>query len=221
MLYIIATPIGNLGDFSKRACEVILECDYLLCEDTRRTGVLLKHYEIKRPLKSFHKFNEKRFQEQVLDDLKEGSTIGLVSDAGTPTVSDPGQKLIAGCIQENLEYTVIPGASSVLAALVLSGFDPQRFQFLGFLPKTPQKRKNALQEAVDYLGVTLFFESPHRLVKTLKALSEIAPDQPLCVCREITKKFEQVFHGTAQEVHAYWQDRTVKGEIVIVIDAKS
>ncbi len=220
LLYLIATPIGNLGDFSHRALEVISSCDYLLCEDTRRTRILLKHYEISKPLKSFHLHNERGKAKPVLDDLKRGKTIGLVSDAGTPTISDPGYRLVAACYEEELDVCPIPGASAPLAALSASGLPTDRFQFVGFLPRKKGKLTRLFEEALAYPGTTICFESPFRVGKALTLLAEIDPDCMVVVAREITKKFETFYRGRAEELATLWVETPPKGEIVILIAKK-
>lgn len=217
MLYLIATPIGNLGDISLRALETMRECDYLLCEDTRHTRILCNHYEIKIPLKSFHLFNEKAKENWVIEELKEGKNIGLVSDAGMPTLNDPGSKLIARCQQEEVSYSVIPGASSILTAMAGSGFIADKFQFIGFFPKKNGKRKKILEDALTYPGVTIAFESPYRLLKLLEQLKSLAPEREIVIARELTKKFETILRGTCEELLTHFQLHPLKGEIVFII----
>jgi len=221
MLYLIATPIGNLGDFSPRACSTIENCDYLLCEDTRRSAVLLHHYTLKCPLKSFHAHNEKNMTPKVLRDLQEGKTIGLLSDAGTPTLSDPGAMLVASCYAHHIPVSPIPGPCAAIAALCASGLDPTRFQFLGFLPRRPGKAKKILAEALEYPGTTILYESPYRVVSTLKWLAEADPARPLVVARELTKKFESFTPGIASDLLLHFQAHPPLGECVILIAQKS
>ncbi len=216
MLYLVATPIGNLSDFSFRAIETIKECDYLLCEDTRRSRILLNHYEIQKPLKSYHLFNESSRLLTILNDLKAGKTLGLLSDAGTPLINDPGEKIVKACIESNIEIRSIPGATSVMTALVLSGFPCERFQFVGFLPKKGSKRKKALIEYLDYPGTTVCFESPFRLAKTLQELGTLNSTKKVFVGREFTKKFESHYHGLAPELALHFTAHPPKGEIVLI-----
>lgn len=219
MLYLIATPIGNIKDITVRALETIELCDYLLVEDSRRTGILLNHFSLKVPMKSFHKFNEKKLEEQIIHDLKEGKNIALLSDAGMPTVNDPGALLIARCQKEEVAFTCCPGPCSVTTALALSGFTVDRFEFVGFLPKKPGKRKKALAAMCSYPGASIAFESPHRIEKTLQVLAEIAPDSPVVLARELTKKFETITSGTAQEIYSSLKEHSVKGEYVLIISS--
>ena len=245
MLYLIATPIGNLEDFSFRSVKTLLLCDYILCEDTRKSLCLLKHYKIEKPIKPFHQFNEKKKEKKVLEDIKKGLNIALISDAGMPTISDPGIDLIKKCIEKDLPFTVIPGASSILNALVLSGMPNEPFQFVGFIPKKEKEKEKFLKKILCYEGISISFESPHRLIKTLLILNEISI--PSCsypfssvsssscslssslssisscsivICREMTKKFEEIFRGTPAEGIEHFQKKVLKGEIVLLIQGK-
>lgn len=212
MLFVVATPIGNLEDLSQRALQTLTDCDAILCEDTRRSRILLDRYGIEKRLISYHKFKEKAVLEEILQDLRGGKKLGLISDAGTPCINDPGLLLVQACIQEGLEVSVVPGPCSVIQALVMSGFDTSRFQFVGFLPK---KAQAALRQIRGYPGTTVAFESPERLVETLEALQ----DQKVAVVREMTKTFEECRRGTAKELAAHYREKGVRGEIVLVIDA--
>lgn len=217
MLYLVATPIGNLTDFSSRAIDTLKICDYILCEDTRHTKGLVMHYGIDKPLRSFHKFNEKLKEDTVIHDLLEGRVVGLVSDAGTPGISDPGAKLVQRCLEEGVAVTAIPGACAAIVALSCSGFDTTRFQFYGFLPKKAGELRRTLQDILLYPGTTICYESPHRILKVLEGLHELAPERKICVARELTKKFEEIARGTAEELLRHWKGREVKGEIVLLI----
>lgn len=222
MLYLVATPIGNLADMTFRAIETLNACDYILCEDTRHTRPLLDHYEIQKPLFSFHKFNEKAKEDEVIHHLLEGKTIAIVSDAGTPGISDPGADLVQRCVQEGISVIPIPGACAAIAALTCSGLDTARFQFYGFLPKKEGELKHVLQhEILPYLGTTICYESPHRLLDVLALLHVLAPDRKVVVARELTKKFEELKHGTSQDLLQYWKDHPLKGEIVLLISKSS
>jgi 16S rRNA (cytidine1402-2'-O)-methyltransferase len=217
MLYVVATPIGNLSDLSFRAVEILKNCDYILCEDSRHSGVLLHHYDIKKPLKSFHKFSESSKQDGIIHDLKQGLSIALISDAGTPGISDPGEKLIQACIANNLQVIPIPGACAAITALCSSGLTTTRFQFVGFLPRKAGELKRALQELLVYKGTSICYESPNRLVDVLKLLKELEPERQLVVARELTKKFEEFKRGRAAELILEWNQKEVKGEIVLMI----
>src|SRR5438094_6705872 len=220
MLYVVATPIGNLGDITLRAREILKDVDLVAAEDTRHSGILLKHYQIKKPLISYHEHNEAMRTAQLIERLAEGENIALITDAGTPGLSDPGSRLIRECIKRELPFTVIPGPSSILTALVGSGFSTEKFCFRGFLPVKSGQRERELRAAVDREETTIFFESPYRLTKTLAACIDIMPDRRLCVARELTKKFEEFRRGTAGELFAHYDAYPPKGEIVLVISAK-
>ncbi len=216
-LFLVATPIGNLSDITLRALDVLRSCDYILCEDTRHSLSLLKHYAIQRPLKSYHKFNEAAREDEVLQDLKAGQNVALISDAGTPGISDPGQRLVARCVAEAISVTPIPGPCAAIAALTASGLATDRFQFLGFLPRRSQQLRRLFAEVLPYPGTTICYESAERLMAVLGTLAELAPERLLVVCRELTKKFEEMRHGVASALLAHWQERAPKGEVVILI----
>lgn len=216
-MFLIATPIGNLKDISPRALETIAACDYLLCEDTRHTRNLLNHFELKVPLRSFHLFNEASKESEVIYDLKQGKTIGLVSDAGTPGISDPGERLVARCRAEDIPVTPIPGPCAAIAALSASGLPTTRFQFFGFLPRKSGRLTKTLEEMLTYPGTSVCYESPYRLAKTLKIVAQLDPERECVVAREITKKFETFMKGTATTLLAHFTAKPPKGEIVLLI----
>lgn len=220
MLYLIATPIGNLQDITLRAIETLKSCDYILCEDTRHSRPLLNHFHIDKPLKSFHKFNENLKEDTIIGDLKNGQIVALVSDAGTPGISDPGAKLVQRCISEGISVTAIPGACAAIVAISCSGFDTTRFQFYGFLPRKGGELKHTLQEILTYQGTTICYESPHRLKQVLKELSQLDPTRQIAVGRELTKKFEEIQRGTASELLEYWESHVLKGEVVLLISGE-
>jgi 16S rRNA (cytidine1402-2'-O)-methyltransferase len=217
MLYVVATPIGNLGDITVRALEVLKSVDVVAAEDTRHSGMLLKRFEIKKPLVSYHEHNEAMRTVQLVERLAADENVALITDAGTPAVSDPGARLIRACIERGLPITIIPGPSSILAALVGSGFSTERFYFGGFLPVKSGRRERELRATAERGETTIFFESPYRLTKTLAVCTGIMPDRQLCVARELTKKFEEFRHGTAGELLAHYEAHPPKGEIVLVI----
>jgi len=221
MLYLIATPIGNLEDITLRALRLLKECDLILCEDTRHSLILLKHYAIQKPLKSFHKFNEASQEDELLASMIEGKKIALISDAGTPGISDPGSRLVQKCVENGVQVLSIPGPCAAIAALTCSGLDTDRFQFCGFLPRKNQELKKNLQQLLSYKGTSICYESPHRLLNVLKALHELAPKRLLVIARELTKKFEEVCRGNAQALLTLWEDRVVKGEIVLMIQGEA
>ena len=218
MLYIVATPIGNLSDMTFRAVETLKACDYILCEDTRHSLPLLQHYSIQKPLKSFHKFSESSKESEIIVDLLEGKIIALISDAGTPGISDPGTKLVQACWENEIKVTPIPGPCAAVTALCSSGLDTDRFQFCGFLPRKAGELLRALQEILSYPAATVCYESPNRLVDVLECLDKIAPERRVVVSRELTKKFEETKRGTPRQLLDYWQHATLKGEIVLIID---
>src|ERR1700731_4506971 len=219
MLYVVATPIGNLRDITLRALEILKDVDLVAAEDTRHSGRLLRHYQIKKPLISYHEHNEAMRTAQLVERLAAGENVALITDAGTPGLSDPGARLIRECIKRELPFTIIPGASSILTALVGSGFSTDKFFFGGFLPNKSGGRERELGAAAARDETTIFFESPYRLTKTLKAGIDIMPDRQLCVARELTKKFEEFRRGAAAELVAHYEARPPKGEIVLVISA--
>jgi 16S rRNA (cytidine1402-2'-O)-methyltransferase len=219
MLYVVATPIGNLGDITLRALEVLRDVDLIAAEDTRHSGILLKHFGIKKPLISYHEHNEAMRTAELAERLADGENIALITDAGMPSLSDPGARLIRECIRRNLPFTIIPGPSSILTALVGSGFSMENFCFRGFLPVKSGQRERELRAAMERTEISIFFESPHRLVKTLTACSEIMPDRKLCVARELTKKFEEFRRGIASELLAHYTVHPAKGEITLLLNA--
>jgi 16S rRNA (cytidine1402-2'-O)-methyltransferase len=219
MLYVVATPIGNLGDITLRALEALKSADLIAAEDTRHSGILLKRYEISKPYLSYHQHNEAMRTAQLVERLTSGENIALITDAGTPGISDPGARLIRECIKRDVPFTVIPGPSSIMTALVGSGFPCEKFFFAGFLPVKSGQRERELRAAAARVETTIFFESPYRLNKTLAASVEIMPDRPLCVARELTKKFEEFRRGTAGELLAHYETKPAKGEIVLLVSA--
>jgi len=218
MLYVVATPIGNLGDITLRALESLRSADVIAAEDTRHSGLMLRHFEIKKPLVSFHEHNEAMRTAQLIERVEAGENIALITDAGMPGLADPGARLVRECIKRGLPFTIVPGPSSILTALVGSGFEMEKFCFRGFLPVKSGQRQRELGAAAEREETTIFFESPHRLVKTLAAGAEIMPERQLCVARELTKKFEEFRHGTAGELLDFYSARSVKGEIVLVVE---
>ena len=217
MLYVVATPIGNLGDITLRAIEALKSADLVAAEDTRYSGMLLKHLGIKKPFISYHDHNEAARTPELIERLARGENIALITDAGTPGLSDPGSRLIRECINREVPFTVLPGPSSILTALVGSGFYTEKFSFRGFLPVKSGQRERELRTAAECEETIIFFESPYRLAKTLAVCSDVMPERQLCVARELTKKFEEFRRGTANELLAYYQAHPPKGEIVLLI----
>jgi 16S rRNA (cytidine1402-2'-O)-methyltransferase len=218
-LYLVPTPIGNLGDMSYRAVEILKSVDVILAEDTRTSGFLLKHYGIQTPMQSFHAHNEHHKLEGVVKKLENGAVMALISDAGTPGISDPGFLLAREVLKAGLKVESLPGATAFVPALVKSGFPTDRFVFEGFLPlkKGRQTRLNAIASEP---RTVVMYESPHKLVKTLGQLKELIGERQMSVSRELTKKFEETVNGTADELEKYFTQKPPKGEFVVVIDAK-
>jgi 16S rRNA (cytidine1402-2'-O)-methyltransferase len=216
MLYIVSTPIGNLGDITYRAVEVLKSVDLIACEDTRHTKILCDRYGITTPLTSYYSYNKVAKGEYLIKALKEGKRVALVSDAGTPGISDPGFALIKSALESKINVVSIPGATALISALSISGFPTDRFYFQGFLPVKSGSRRNRLKELKE-LGVTVVvYESPHRLVKTLTDMEAVLGDRPLAIVREVTKKFEEVWRGSAKALIDRAQASKIRGEFVII-----
>jgi 16S rRNA (cytidine1402-2'-O)-methyltransferase len=222
MLYVVPTPIGNLEDMTLRAIRVLRDVDLIACEDTRRAATLLGHYEVATPRISYHTHNERSRIIQIISRLKEGADVALISDAGTPGVSDPGFALVREAIREELDVTVLPGPSAVLPALVGSGLPCERFVFEGFLP-TRKGRRTRIDALVGEARTMVFFESPHRIVRTLGDLAEaFGADRPAAIAREVSKMFEEYSRGTLRELHDLMERRDkIKGELVLTVGGAS
>ncbi len=219
-LYIVPTPVGNLDDITLRAIKVLQEVDFILAEDTRTTSFLLKHLGIDKPLRSHHKFNEHATVKMVAESIAAGKDAALVSDAGTPGISDPGFLLVRTCVEEGIEVQTLPGATALIPAVVQSGFPCDRFCFEGFLPQKKGRMKQ-LQSMVDEERTMIFYESPYRIVKCLEQFAEVfGPERQVSVSRELTKKFEQTVRGTIDEVLAHFREHEPKGEFVVVLAGK-
>jgi 16S rRNA (cytidine1402-2'-O)-methyltransferase len=218
MLYLIPTPIGNLADMTFRAVEVLKSVDLILAEDTRTSAVLLNHYQIVKPLTPYHQHNEHKVATHLVEQLQSGKSMALITDAGTPGISDPAYLLVKSCIQNNIEVSCLPGATAFVPALVNSGLPTHSFCFEGFLP-LKKGRHTLLTKLSTENRTMIFYESPMRLVKTLSGMIEyFGPNRRCCVSRELSKKFEENKRGSLQEVHDYFNEKTVKGEIVIVVE---
>lgn len=216
-LYLIPSPVGNLGDMTFRAVEVLKQADVILCEDTRTSSVLLKHYGIQKPLAPYHQHNEHKVLQHLLDQLLAGKVFALITDAGTPGISDPGFLLLRACQQNNIPVTCLPGATAFVPALVQSGLPSNRFTFEGFLPQK-KGRQTAMRALVSEERTMIFYESPYRLVKTLQEFRLLlGDDREAAVVREISKKFEETRKGSLAELQTYYQQFPPKGEIVLVI----
>jgi 16S rRNA (cytidine1402-2'-O)-methyltransferase len=221
MLYVVATPIGNLADITLHALEVLRNVDVVAAEDTRHSGLLLNHFGIKKPFLSYHEHNEAARTAELVQRLARGEKVALITDAGMPGLSDPGLRLIRACIERELPFTIIPGPSAILTALLGSGFSTEKFSFRGFLPVKSGRRERELCAAAERGCTSIFFESPHRLIRTLEACVQIMPERQLCVARELTKKFEEFRRGTAADLFAHYQTHPAKGEIVLLISGSS
>ena len=215
-LYIVPTPIGNLEDITLRALRVLREVALIAAEDTRTSGVLLKHYEITTPTTSYHEHNKLGKLDVIFDALAAGD-VALISDAGTPGISDPGYELINAAIERGHRVEPLPGANAVIPALVGSGLPTDSFIYAGFLPKKASAKRDFFKSIADETRTLIVYESPHRLVDTLALLAELLPDRPICVAREISKRFEDFQRGTASEVHDYYAENPPRGEITLLI----
>jgi 16S rRNA (cytidine1402-2'-O)-methyltransferase len=220
-LYLVPTPIGNLEDITLRALNVLKSVDLILAEDTRTSGFLLKHFEISKPMLSHHKFNEHKTSENIVMRLKAGESIALISDAGTPGISDPGFFLVKHCVEQGLDVECLPGATAFVPALVNSGLPSDRFCFEGFLPQK-KGRQTKLNELAEESRTMIFYESPHRLVKTLQHFAEVmGAERKASVSRELTKLHEENARGSLEELIKHFSAKTVKGEIVIILEGKA
>lgn len=218
ILYVCPTPIGNLKDITLRTLEVLQSVDLIACEDTRQTLKLLTHYEIKKPLTSYFEHNKLTKGDYIISKLLQGENVALVSDAGMPGISDPGYELIQQALAAGISYTVLPGASASVTALVLSGLPNSRFCFEGFLPKNKKERTAVLQKLQSEERTMIFYESPHHLIATLEDFAQIFPARQMAICRELSKKFEEVCRGSVEELLTDFNERDVKGEFVLVVN---
>lgn len=217
-LYVCATPIGNLEDITIRVLNILKEVDLIAAEDTRHTIKLLNHYEIRKPLTSYHEHNKLKKGPQLIEELMDGKKIALVSDAGMPGISDPGEDIIKLCIESGVKVEVLPGASAVVTALVASGLNTNRFSFEGFLDRNRKKRRERLELLRKDDRTIIFYESPHRLLHTLKDIEELLNDRYMVVARELTKKFEEIIRGKVSYIIEYFKENTPKGEFVILME---
>ncbi|MFC1697586.1 16S rRNA (cytidine(1402)-2'-O)-methyltransferase [Nanoarchaeota archaeon] len=218
MLYIISTPIGNLGDITYRAVETLKEVDVIAAEDTRRTKILLKHYGIEyKQLISYHDFNKEKVTPNLVNEMIGGKSVAVVSDSGTPGISDPGFYLVRAAIKQNIQISPIPGANAAISALVCSGLPTDKFVFLGFITKKPGQKKKFFEDMIKRNITSIFYESPHRIKKTLSLMAEVIPEKQVVIGRELTKKFEEFIRGNVSEVNEIVEKRNLKGEFVIVV----
>ncbi len=217
ILYLVATPIGNLGDFSPRAVETLAQADFIAAEDTRVSVKLLNHFDIKKPLVSYHEHNRAAAGQAILARLLSGETCALVTDAGTPAISDPGQELVTLCAENGVTVQAIPGCCAAVAALAVSGLDTRRFTFEGFLPSGRKERRAALEELTGETRTMVFHEAPHRLRQTLADMAELLGDRPAALCRELTKLHEDTVRTTLAQAVAYYAANEPRGEYVLVV----
>jgi 16S rRNA (cytidine1402-2'-O)-methyltransferase len=220
-LYLVPTPIGNLKDITLRAIETLKSVDIIAAEDTRQTLKLLNHYEIKKPLISYHKHNEYGKSDDIIGIINSGKSVALVSDAGTPGISDPGAIIVQKCIEENVEFEVLPGATATTTALVYSGFDTTKFIFRGFLPRENKDRLKVVEDLKDRSETIIFYEAPHRLLNTLDFLKECFGDRRISICRELTKLHEEIVRVNISEAILYFTSKQPKGEFVLVLEGKT
>jgi 16S rRNA (cytidine1402-2'-O)-methyltransferase len=216
-LYLVATPIGNLEDITLRALRTLKECDVVAAEDTRRTGQLLKHFAIARPLLSYFQFNEAKRSEEILDRLRRGEKVALVTDAGSPGISDPGERVVKAAIAAGFRVESVPGPTALVAALTASGLPADEFHFIGFLPHKPGQRRKKLEALAGVPGTLVLYESPYRIERLLRELLEVFPNRPVVLGRELTKRFEEYLRGTPAELLAVVTHRRLKGEFVVMV----
>ena len=217
-LYLVATPIGNLEDITLRALRTLKECDVIAAEDTRHTGQLLKHFQISKPLISYFQFNEAKRSEAIIERLRRGEKVALVTDAGSPGISDPGERVVKAVIAAGLRVEAVPGASALVAALTASGLSTEEFHFVGFLPHKSGQRRTQLERLKAIPGTLVLYESPYRIEKLLGELKDIMPGRQAVLARELTKKFEEFLRGTPAELIQQIGNRTLKGEFVVLVD---
>ena len=220
-LYLCPTPIGNLGDMSQRTLETLQAVDLIAAEDTRNTGLLLARYEIKAPLISYHQHNEKQRSQELIERMQQGAQIALVTDAGMPAISDPGQILVRRCHEAGVPVTALPGPCAFVTALALSGLDSRRFVFEGFLPVDKKERRQVLEDLRTSRRTMIFYEAPHRVKETLKTMAEVAGDRPAAAVRELTKKFEEIKLMKLSDLAAYYEENEPRGEYVLLVEGQT
>src|SRR5579863_7495884 len=216
-LYLVATPIGNLEDITLRALRVLRECDIVAAEDTRRSGQLLKHFEISKPMLSYFQFNEAKRSEEIIERLRRGEKVALVTDAGSPGISDPGERVVKATISAGLRVEAVAGPCALVAALTASGLATEEFHFVGFLPHKSGQRRNRLEALKSVTGTLVFYESPYRIEKILGELMEVYPDREVVLARELSKKFEEFLRGKPADLLELARKRSLKGEFVVLV----
>lgn len=220
-LYLVPTPIGNLKDITLRALEVLKKVDIIACEDTRQSLKLLNHFEIKKTLISYHKHNENGKSEDIIEMILQGKSVAVISDAGTPGISDPGAILVKRCVENQIEFEVLPGATAITTALVYSGLNTDRFIFIGFLPRENKDKKKVVESVIDRTETIILYEAPHRIRQTLTFLRNQLGNRNISVCRELTKLHETIIRGTFDEVIELYNEENPRGEYVLVVDGKN
>ncbi len=220
-VYLVPTPIGNLKDITLRALEVLENADEIAAEDTRQSLKLLNYFDIKKPMFSYHQHNENGRSDEIIDKAMNGKIIAIVSDAGTPGISDPGSVVVRKCIEKNIPFEVLPGANAVTTALVYSGLDTTKFMFRGFIPRETKDKKILIEEIKNSKETLIFYESPHRLIETLAYLKESLGNREIAVCRELTKLHEEIYRGTIEEAYNRFLENRPRGEFVLVVSGKT
>jgi len=217
-LYLVATPIGNLEDITLRALRVLKECDVVAAEDTRHSGQLLKHFGIARPMLSYFQFNEAKRSEEIIERLRRGEKVALITDAGSPGISDPGERVVKAALSAGFRVEAVPGACALIAALTASGLATDEFHFIGFLPHKSGQRRKQLDRLKTFAGTLVLYESPYRIEKLLNELNEVFPERTVVLARELTKKFEEFLRGTPRELLEVLKERSLKGEFVVLVE---
>jgi 16S rRNA (cytidine1402-2'-O)-methyltransferase len=219
-LYLVATPIGNLEDITARALRTLQEVDLIACEDTRTSRVLLNHYGINKPTVSYHNFNERQASERIIARIVEGQNVAIISDAGTPSISDPGFVIVREAVRQAIEVVAIPGPAAMIMALAVSGLPTDAFIFYGFLPQTSGKRRTILESLVERRETLIFYESPYKIHRLLDEVLEVVGNRQAALCREMTKKFEEVVRGDIESIRDKFKEKKIKGEITLVVQGK-
>ncbi len=219
-LYLVATPIGNLEDITMRAVRILQEVDLIACEDTRTSRVLLNHYGINKPVVSYHNFNERQASERIIGRILEGQNVAVISDAGTPSISDPGFIIVREAVRQDINVVAIPGPAAMIMAVAVSGLPTDAFIFYGFLPQTSGKRRAILESLVDRRETMVFYESPYKIHKLLNEVFEVIGNRKAALCREMTKKFEEIIRGDIETIRGQLVEKKVKGELTLVVQGK-
>jgi 16S rRNA (cytidine1402-2'-O)-methyltransferase len=219
-LYLVATPIGNLEDITMRAVRILQEVDLIACEDTRTSRVLLNHYGINKPVVSYHNFNERQASERIIGRILEGQNVAVISDAGTPSISDPGFIIVREAVRQEINVVAIPGPAAMIMAVAVSGLPTDAFIFYGFLPQTSGKRRAILESLVDRRETMVFYESPYKIHKLLDEVFEVIGNRKAALCREMTKKFEEIIRGDIETIRGQLAEKKVKGELTLVVQGK-